>query len=345
MRAHVTTPAPRERWRALLAQDPGSLPEHTPAWVDAICDAGRYVDASRLYSLPDGRELVLPLVRRRGAAGTGGWFSSYPHAWGMGGLVGPGADGEAVAAVVEDLRGLGAARVSIRPDPLTADDWARAAGRGVISIPRRAHVVDLTGGADRLYSLLGKNTRRGLRTAEKRGVHVEMDRTGRLLPVYYDLYLRSVDRWAGKQHEPRALAHWRARHRDPLAKLSAMARHLGDSFCLFLAYVDGRAAAGSILLLGRNAHDTRGAMDRELASRTRANDALQWAALSHACASGCAQYHLGESGGSTSLAAYKERFGGVAFPYAEYRIETLPLTRVDTAVRSTAKKVLGFRDV
>ena len=38
-------------------------------------------------------------------------------------------------------------------------------------------------------------------------------------------------------------------------------------------------------------------------------------------------YHLGESGASRSLAHFKEKFGARPVPYAEYRLERLPLTR------------------
>ena len=46
----------------MVANDPTALPEHAPEWVDALCTAGPYRDASRYYRLFDGREFVLPLV-------------------------------------------------------------------------------------------------------------------------------------------------------------------------------------------------------------------------------------------------------------------------------------------
>jgi hypothetical protein len=46
----------------VVANDPTALPEHAPEWVDALCTAGPYRDASRYYRLFDGREFVLPLV-------------------------------------------------------------------------------------------------------------------------------------------------------------------------------------------------------------------------------------------------------------------------------------------
>ena len=78
----VVTPAPRPLWRRLLDADTDALADHGPEWIDAMCDDGRYVDASRLYELPDGRRFVLPLTRRRGMAGAGGWLACHPPAWG-----------------------------------------------------------------------------------------------------------------------------------------------------------------------------------------------------------------------------------------------------------------------
>jgi lipid II:glycine glycyltransferase (peptidoglycan interpeptide bridge formation enzyme) len=162
--------------------------------------------------------------------------------------------------------------------------------------------------------------------------------------VHYDLYLGAIERWSERQREPLALATWRARRRDPLEKLRAMAAHLGKDFCHFVAYHEGRAVASSILLTGPTAHDTRAAMDREAAGAVRANDLLQSHSIRHAVELGCSRYHLGESGASTSLAAYKERWGAVGLHYAEYRIERLPVTRLDTAARGAVKRLIGFKD-
>lgn len=340
----VRTPAPRDAWEEVYGADPSSIAEHSPRWIDAICAVGPWEDASRLYELDDGRRFVLPMVRRTGPTGVGGWYGSPPAAWGMGGPIGPGLDRGVLAAIVGDLRSLGAVRISIRPDPITADLWEGISGRGITRIPRYGHVLDLTGGMTAVEAGYNKSTRRGLRKAEKAGVEVELDHTGALLPLHYELYLQAVRHWSERQREPLALALWRAKRRDPLAKLQAMADHLGKDFCHFVAYHEGRPVASSILLTGPTAHDTRAAMDREAASPVRANDLLQAMSIRHAVEVGCTRYHLGESGASASLAAFKERFGAVGHHYAEYRIERLPVTRIDAAARGTVKRLIGFKD-
>ena len=328
----------------MLAGDRRALPEHGPEWVDAICADGRYADASRLYLLTDGRQYVLPLVARRGPLGVGGALAGFPPAWGIGGLVGADADPTVARAVLTDLRSIGAQRIGIRPDPMRWSAWAEAVDRTMITIARRAHVIDLSGGRDAAFAKLSKSARRGTRAAEKAGVRVEIDRTGVLLDDYYGLYLLSVDRWARHQHEPRRLARLRASRRDPRAKLAAMADRLGKSFVVTIAYLDDRPAFGSITVLGQTAHDIRSAMDRDLVAGTYAGDLVQWRTMELACDEGCSAYHLGESGRSTSLAAFKEKFGAEAIDYAEIRLERAPWTRTDQAVRGLAKRVLGFRD-
>ena len=341
----VVSPAPRDEWRAVVANDPTALPEHAPEWVDALCAAGPYLDASRYYQHSDGREFVLPLVARTGLPGWGGSLLSYPTSWGMGGLVGAGLDTDMVRAVLADLRATGRQRIAIRPDPLDFPAWADAVNPSVTLISRRAHVIDLTGGADAVWSKMSKSARRGTRLAERAGVRVETDRTGALLKDYYRLFLLSVNRWAQRQHEPQALAQYRARRRDPLTKLQAMADALGKAFAVTLAYIDHQPVFGSITLLGQTAHDTRAAMDKELIGPTCAGDLVQWRTIQLACDLGCTAYHLGESGASASLAQYKEKFGGQPIDYAELRLERLPYTRADQTIRTAVKRVLRFRDV
>jgi hypothetical protein len=341
----VTSPVPRKKWESLMANDLGALPEQAPEWIDALVATSRHRDASRLYSFADGSEVLLPLVERRGMAGVGGLLESYPHGWGMGGLIGAEADSSMTRAILQDLRSLGQQRIAIRPDPRRWAAWADAVDERVFCIPRRAHVVDLTGGEDAVWARMSKSARRGVRNAERLGVHIESGRSDALLRKYYSMFLLSVDRWANHQHEPRALAHARARYRDPLAKLQSMSEHLGDNLIVTLAYIDGKPATGSITLLAGTAHDTRSAMDRELVGSSGAGDLVQWTTLKLACERGCSAYHLGESGQSANLSLFKEKFGARPYDYAELRIDRLPWTRADLALRSAVKRVLGFRDV
>src|SRR5919199_995105 len=311
---HVTSPAPRKVWQEVLKADAQALVFQTPAWLDCICALGGYEDASRLYETPGGRRLVLPLVRRTGLPEALTTQASLPLGWGIGGLVASG--------------------------PLEAEDVA-----AVIAVPRLAHILDLAGGFERVWAKrFASETRTAVRKAERSGLVVQCDTSGQLVPVFYDLFRLSIDRWARQQHEPRPLARWRGRRRDPLRKFQLVAQALGAACRLWVAWRDGWPAAAILVLQGANASYTRGVMDKELAGPTQANVLLHRLAIEEACRAGCRSYHMGESGPSASLAQFKRRFGANAYRYNEYRLERLPITSVDAHLRGLVKRFIGFKD-
>lgn len=343
-RMDVTEAELRSAWQEVAAADSTLLPEQTPEWVDAVCSSGQYENASRLYASADGRRFVFPLVRRRGVFGVGGRFNSFPSAWGIGGVVGDGLTREVVAAIVDDLRSMRALTVTVRIDPKDDLLWRDVIGRGVVAVARRGHVMDLHPDSEAHLKALAKSTRRSLRIAERNNVRVEVSYDGSLLDQHYDLFMKSVRRWAEHQHEPMALAEWRARRRDPLAKLQAMATHLGSRFITAIGYVDDQPAASSIVLLGPTARETRAAMDMDLAGPTRAAYAVQWATIEAARRFGSHTYNMGESGQSEGISFFKERFGAVAIDHSEYHIERFPFTNANRVLRNGVKRLIGFRD-
>ena len=342
----ITSPAPRAAWDELARADRDVLVTQTPAWTDCLCSVTGTRDVSRLYEFADGRRFVMPLVRPSRRPARISREASFPNAWGFGGLVGPDAGIEHVQAVLADLRASGAASVRVRPNPLQHEVWSAARPDGVLAVRRRAHAIDLAGGFEAVWKQgFSSRARNHVRRAERSGVSVELDTDGRLIGVFHELFLRSVERWATRQHEPRALALWRARRRDSLEKLRRLLGDLGGAGRLYVASVEGRPAAAIIVLQGdKNAHYTRGAMDVELAGRSRANYLLHRVAIEDACEAGCRTYHMGETGGSSSLAQFKEALGARSHEYAEYVAEALPFTTIDRRARTVAKRLLRFRD-
>lgn len=318
------------------------MPEQCAEWIDAICSTSTATsDASRAYQFDDGTVAVLPLARRGWGAASSLW--SPPPAWGVGGAVGGNVDRTVVAAIVADLRELRVARISVRIDSRHEELWQEAAG-DAITIPRRGHIIELADTPDEHFTRLSKTTRRLVRRAAKSGVRIEVDHSGDLLDTHYGLYLTSVERWAEHQHEPRALAMLRAKRRDPIHKLRAMQRALGDRCRVLVSYVDDVPASSGIILLGATTRDTRGAADVAVSGSTGANEAMQWRAINEAFEFGSRRYHLGESGNSEGLAAFKEKFGAVGHEHHEYRFERLPMTRTSTGARTAVKRLIGFND-
>lgn len=339
-------PAPRGRWRTVYESDPFALVSQSPGWMDVLTATHRWHDASVLLTTGGGRELVVPLAGRFGDRGL---QASFGEGWGMGGVLAKGGPTPSdVATVFVWLRQQGAMQIGFRPNPALADVWHRgAAGDDLVIVPKVAHLLDLGDrGADAVFSeRLSRQARRNVRRAERLGVEVETDGSVAAVRRFSDLMRASLDRWAERSREPRRLAHWRAARRDPLDKFLVMARVLGDRFRLHIAYVDEVPAAAAIVLVdGRNAHYTRGVMDVAVAGRTNASDHVQWAAIRDAVELGCSTYHMGDTGTHETLAHFKEKFGAEPVPYAQYRIERLPLTAADAVVRSAVKRLIGFRD-
>ena len=342
----VISPAPRDLWREVLASDPNALVFQTPEWLDCVSQFGPYEDSSRLYELADGRRLVLPMVRRLNLPKTFRTEASLPPTWNPGGIAAPGGvHAQDVVAVLDDLAKRRIFRASLRPGPLDAEAWAPARRRNAVRIPRLAHVLALDGGFERVWGKRFKGTARtAVRKAERAGLTVERDTSGQLVSVLYELFDRSMERWARQQKEPMPLARWRRRHVDPIRKFELIAETLGEMCRIWVAWCDGQPAAAILVLQGQNASYVRGAMDKDLAGPTRANYLLHRLAIEEACDAGCHYYDMGETGASESLAQFKTRFGARPYPYAEYHIERIPITAVDGSARRVAKTLIGFRD-
>ena len=61
----VTSPVPREVWESLYRSDEKAVVSQSLAWRDSLLADGRYQDASLLYEFPSGRQVLMPMARRR----------------------------------------------------------------------------------------------------------------------------------------------------------------------------------------------------------------------------------------------------------------------------------------
>lgn len=339
-----TGPSARDAWKQVLPLDANALVSQTPAWMDCVCASGRYVDATRSYATDDGQLLILPLARMRVPVSVA---SSMPFGWSTGGLVTSrgGLTREDVIAVVGDLVSQHALLIGVKPSPETAPVWADSVPPDVTRTAHMTHTVDLSGGFDAVWKRFAGKVRSRCRQAERKGVTVECDDSGRLMPVFYFLYRKSVERWAEQQHEPLWLARYRARRRDPWQKFDTVARRLGSACRVWVAWRQGEPLAADVVLThGYHAVGWRAAMDKDAVHGTGAPQYLVCRALEEACQTGQRFFHLGESAPSSGLARTKQEYGGQEMHYTGYRFERLPLTATDRFLRSRVKGVIGFRD-
>lgn len=345
--AHVTTPAPRDIWWELAGQDVDTLVSQTPAWLDCLCATGPYRDTSRCYEFVDGRRLVLPLVGRRHRPERLDAEQSWPADWGVGGPVAPGGvSAEEARAVLDDLAQRPALHVGVRFRPGDDDVWARAASTGFRSEPHMIQVLGLDGGFDTVWNhRFHQGARRHVRRAERADIEVDVDRNGRLVPVFYDLYEQSILRWAEQQHEPRWLARWRRTRAFPQRRLGTVAARFGASCAIWTASRAGEPAAAIVVLRhGTHAKLWRAAMNRDLAHPVRAVPLLYRLAIEEACTAGCQWFDMGESRPGSSLAAFKRSFGAEEFTSPRYYRERLPVSQAARGLRTAVKRVIRFQD-
>src|SRR5450631_4333557 len=81
LRLTAVGPAARQAWSQIAATHPDLAVFHLPEWMDCVCEAGPFTDATRLYEAPDGRRLVLPLARHRLLPGRLSMYDSWPPDW------------------------------------------------------------------------------------------------------------------------------------------------------------------------------------------------------------------------------------------------------------------------
>ena len=346
MLREVTVPAPLEAWEDLLRRSAAATVTQTPEWLECICATGPWTDASRWYRFDDGQEVLLPLARRRHLPGALAVEASWPFDWSS---CGPLTDGPVTSAhtraVFDDLLAHPALQRTVRLGAMADPAW-RCAPAAFHRATQVTHVLDLSGGFDHVWGTrFQSSVRRAVRRSEQSGLRVEVDRTGRLVEVFNVLYRASVARWAQAQHEPQLLALWRMQRSNPPHKFRTVAERLGDRCAVWVAWQDEHPAAALIVLRqGTQAKYWRGAMDRALASPTRANDLLHRLAIEDACQSSCTHYGMGESRPGSGLARFKSGFGAQEHLTETYRTERLPLTPLDHAARETVKRVLRFQD-
>lgn len=332
--------APRSAWPEFVDRNPVPLLTQTTRWLDCLLAMG-HRDTSRLYELPGGRRLLLPLVSRGSGALT--VAASWPTGLGYGGVLA--SDGQVtpedaalVAADVSEQHGL---RLSIAPSPWRSPWTSRPLGARA-ETTYLTQVLPLSAGYGKIWSGYSANVRRSVRRAERS--HLELSRTtcGAGLETFEGLYRMSVDRWARAGAKPIALARANARLTEPSRHLETIARVLAQDFVTWTASLDGEAVASTIVLHGGDhAFYWRGAMNRELAARTHANALLHHLAIQESVAAGHHTYSFGESDEGSALADYKAKFGAVPLRWSAYHFERLPVTAAVALARRVATRAGG----
>ncbi|MGH3305457.1 MAG: GNAT family N-acetyltransferase [Streptosporangiaceae bacterium] len=344
----VTSPIPREVWASLVRSDPSALVSQSLAWRDSVFADGRYRDVGRLYTFDSGEKVAIPLARSRGIFQGISVTASWPRVWGVGGPICQGGRVDAGQArmVLDDLVSHSGLAAEIQLGPEADGSWIAAAERFMVE-KNGNHVVDIRAGFDHVWRHKFRGSARtAIRKAEKSGLDVEVDQSGRLLHVFWDLYENSMRRWSQGQHEPLWFTRWRTARATPPRMLATVAHQFGADFNLLVARSAGEPVAAIIVLrAGRYTKYWRGAMNKDLANRVRANEYLHRLAIEQACRDGYDYYDLGRSRPGSALAAFKEKLGGTPQFGHTLRIERLPVSTGAQLARDIVKRAIRFHDV
>jgi hypothetical protein len=337
----------RSAWDELVARDESIALSKTPEWIDCICSATHFSDATLLFRGDDGRRLILPRLRKIGTPSFLGQFESPPQGWGLGadasGVLTEGgpASPSQITALIEHLQRHPGLRTRIMVCDDDAEAWASVAPSGLYSTARTAQVLDLRGGFSTVWSQrFTSKVRSNARKAERRGVVVESDNTGRLVDVFDALYRSSVDRWAQQRGQPLSLMRWRALRREPQSKFATVAQRMGKRCTVSIAWRDGEPLAGIVVLTrGPRATYWRGAMDKERARGTGANELLHRCAIEVACAEGRRSYDFGIYQ-TEELKKFKSTFGAHEVPVHVYFFEKLRTAAAEAKCQHAAKQAV-----
>jgi Acetyltransferase (GNAT) domain len=343
----VSTPVPTDVWQKVASADPSTMPFQTPAWRDCVCAGSHWHDASRLYELGGERRLVLMAARRSGP-GLPAVEASWPHGWGTGGvLAAGGVRPDEVDLVCTDLASSRVLSAALRPAFGAAPAWTQAR-EGSAAISRKVHVAYLEKPFEDYWARavpakVRSNIRGARRHLERAGIIFTAGNSPELVRAFYDTYLAWLG-WRARQRKvPPALARWQGRRAEPLAKFTAVAGRLGGDCRIQVAWLDGRAVGAAISLhTAGSAVGWRMYADRSLPARFRLTEVLIEESLRYACDTGCEYLEMGESGGLDSLASVKARFGGQAFPLAEYYYGRVPLSPALAAFQSARRRAEGL---
>ncbi|HZS19700.1 MAG TPA: GNAT family N-acetyltransferase [Pseudonocardiaceae bacterium] len=336
----------RLAWEELVSQDPSVPLSKTPLWTDCICNSDHFSDATLLFRGEDGRRIILPRVRKTGAA-LPGIYASPPKHWNLGadasGFLSEGGSASPyeIGALIQEVRRQSGLRTRIVVGGDDARAWASVTSDRTYSIARTAQVLDLQGGFSTVWSKrFTSKVRSNARKAERRGVVVESDNTGRLIPVFDVLYRISVDRWAQERGHPVTLMRWLSQRQHPQSKFATVARALGEQCTVWIARRDGEPIAG-IIVLSKALRATywRGAMDKERACATGANELLHRCAIEAACASGQQSYDFGLSQ-THHLRKFKGTFGATDVPVHVYYFEKIPTAAAEDRCYGAAKHAI-----
>ncbi len=296
----------RARYAEILGHFAQASVYHTPAWLRVWEDLGADVQFITLDA-----ETIVPFVCR----GTGALRRAYSLPFDTyGGPVTPGPAPPRVSfeGIIERVDS---------PSVRVADFGDAVASRNGALRPAVSHIVDLSGGYDRVAGRYSDANRRNIRQAEKSGVRVEAVSGPAVVREFYRLHVRTVRRYG-------------ARSLPPAFFDSVLARLVPSGAATFYLAFHGELVVGGNLVLRHRdrSYDWMWVYDDRFAP-LRATNMMLDQAVRDEIARGSREFNLGASPNNRlGSVRFKQSFGAQPFRYAVYT-HTAPIIAAARRVR------------
>lgn len=284
------TEATRTAWDAYVRSAPAGLALHLSGWREVLVKTGGYETCYLMAREGERVVGVLPLFFVRSVL-VGNTAMTLP-----GGLCAD--DAAAAAALIRE--GLARARLSAMRR-LVLQDGRDAWPAGLATRSDHVHwQVDVSMSTEALWSHLHRNVRRQVRMARSNGLTVEIDRSGRALDAFYDVFSRFTHEAGTPVYSRQFLAN--------------VVEAFPDGFNIALVHHEGKAIGGFFQLeMGQRMLGMWGATLHAYLE-LRPNYLAYWSLLEDAAQRGFAFLDMGRSPASSNASAFKGQWGGECLP-------------------------------
>jgi CelD/BcsL family acetyltransferase involved in cellulose biosynthesis len=295
------------RWLRFLGSQPEATLFHHPAWSQVLVDC--YGHQTLVLVQTDAEDEIVagvPLIEMRRAFG-GRRFASLPFTDYCPPVASTPANLALLTRNLVNWRDATGGRVIAVHGALPHAPGLRHANRAV------RHVLPLGRTSEQVQQGLNASRMRGIRKAQRLGVHASLSQSAADLPAFYQLHLETRRR-LGVPVQPR-------RFLEALWK-SVVLRGLG--FVVF-AYKDGRPIAAALFLAWNGTLIYKFAASDPRYWELRPNNLVIWTAIDWACQQGYGLLDFGKTDlGNQGLRDFKSRWGSIETPLVNSYIGQSP---------------------
>lgn len=255
---------------------------HSRQWIDALLTTfPRWQDVSEVIHLPDGRDVLLPLLQTD-RVGFWRWLEAMPFGFYGGPIVSEGTLNHENFAFILQHFNQRAGWLALNLDPCDALAKADMIPFGATTLT--THLLSLEGGVEKVEAGFSKMVHRHLRSASRDGVVIRRGNSLRDFSIYAHLMQAATRRW--KIEKPPF----------PSALYEALAMLPAEKVKLWLAEYEGKTVGGlvSIHYTPERVMYWSGALDEDYA-RLNASKLLQHEAIRDACTHSAKVYNMGPS--------------------------------------------------